>query len=196
MPASFESREQFFSRVFCFLNIWLIERVNSRPDLQNDPEFADRVSDLGHELQKLEDIGSQAVDNAEKIGLLSSEALDPESARQQTDDLNKEGEARSAFTKAVSSFHAALQSVRTLGLSTERRASLDTSITRLTDLLQSSLGKLPGAERIRNYSKTHKGITVLAGRMTGVESGLRGVEASLKTQHDYVRTLIERGLKQ
>jgi len=36
-------------------------------------------------------------------------------------------------------------------LSTERRASLDTSITRLTDLLQSSLGKLPGAERIRNY---------------------------------------------
>lgn len=42
----------------------------------------------------------------------------------------------------------------------------------------------------------NQGMTVLAGRMSGVESGLKGVEKQLSTQHDYLRTLLERGLSQ
>ena len=40
----------------------------------------------------------------------------------------------------------------------------------------------------------NQGMTVLAGRMSGVESGLKGVERQLNTQHDYLRTLIDQGL--
>jgi hypothetical protein len=42
----------------------------------------------------------------------------------------------------------------------------------------------------------NQGITVLAGRMSGMESGLKGVERQLNTQHDYLRTLIDQGLHQ
>lgn len=40
----------------------------------------------------------------------------------------------------------------------------------------------------------HQMVSVLAGRMSGMENGLGGVERQLGTQHDYLRTLIERGL--
>jgi hypothetical protein len=36
-------------------------------------------------------------------------------------------------------------------------------------------------------------ISVLGGRMSGVESAVKGVEKQLGTQHDYLRTLIDRG---
>jgi hypothetical protein len=40
----------------------------------------------------------------------------------------------------------------------------------------------------------NQGMTVLAGRMSGVESAMKGVERQLNTQHDYLRTIIDKGL--
>lgn len=40
----------------------------------------------------------------------------------------------------------------------------------------------------------NEGMTVLAGRMSGMESAMRGVERQLGTQHDYLRTIIDKGL--
>ena len=42
-------------------------------------------------------------------------------------------------------------------------------------------------------NELNQGMAVLAGRMSGVESSLKGVEKQLGTQHDYLRTLLERG---
>jgi hypothetical protein len=44
--------------------------------------------------------------------------------------------------------------------------------------------------------EVNQSIATLAGRMSGVESSLRGVERILATQHDYLRTLVDRGLGQ
>jgi len=44
-------------------------------------------------------------------------------------------------------------------------------------------------------AELNQGITVLAGRMSGVESGLRGVEKALSTQNSYVMALVEQGLR-
>jgi len=41
----------------------------------------------------------------------------------------------------------------------------------------------------------NQGVAVLAGRLSGVERGLMGVEKQLSTQHDYLRTLLEQGLR-
>lgn len=40
----------------------------------------------------------------------------------------------------------------------------------------------------------NQGMSVLAGRMTGVETGLRGVEKMLGTANDYLHTIIQHGL--
>lgn len=40
----------------------------------------------------------------------------------------------------------------------------------------------------------NQGLTVLGGRMSGVESSLRGLDRTVSTQNDYVRTLIEAGI--
>lgn len=42
----------------------------------------------------------------------------------------------------------------------------------------------------------NQGIAVLAGRMSGVESSVKGLTTQIGTQHDYLRTLIEKGLGQ
>lgn len=41
----------------------------------------------------------------------------------------------------------------------------------------------------------NQAMAVLAGRMSGVESSVNGLGKQLATQHDYVRTLLEKGLK-
>lgn len=40
----------------------------------------------------------------------------------------------------------------------------------------------------------NQAITTLAGRMSGVESSVRGMEKTMSTQHDYLRTVIEKAL--
>jgi hypothetical protein len=40
----------------------------------------------------------------------------------------------------------------------------------------------------------NSGLAKLSGRMSGVESGLRGVERLMNTHHDYLRAVVERGL--
>ena len=35
--------------------------------------------------------------------------------------------------------------------------------------------------------------TAAAGRVSGVESSIRGLERTMNTQHDYIRTLLEKG---
>lgn len=42
-------------------------------------------------------------------------------------------------------------------------------------------------------NELNQGMAVLAGRMSGVESAVKGVERQISTQHDYLRTMLERG---
>lgn len=67
----------------------------------------------------------------------------------------------------------------------KKLASLDKRVALVEDDCESS----PSRQDLS------QAIAVLAGRMSGVESSLKGQERALSTQNDYLHTLIEKGLK-
>lgn len=73
---------------------------------------------------------------------------------------------------------------------------------RVTDLESLTTGQdqriahVEGAmEQAPTRQELQDDIGELASRMTGVETGLQGIDARLKTQNDYLHLLVEKGLR-
>lgn len=64
-------------------------------------------------------------------------------------------------------------------------ASLDTRLAVVEDDCESAPSK----------NDLNQGLAVVAGRVSGLEASVRGVETQVKTQNGYLQTLIEQGLR-
>ena len=77
----------------------------------------------------------------------------------------------------------------------QHEVRLDEGSRKLADLDKRVALVEQDCEASPSKSDLNTGYATLAGRMSGVESSLRGLEKQLSTQNGYVHALLEKGLK-
>lgn len=184
---------------------WALDRMGERPDLANDEVFAQRLSELELEFQRLSEkqtITSRALEAIRMMlrrsktvatearesdpPKLSTESPAPESGRASPEAAERDGEAlsdqqkeRSKMATSLRNLHVALKNIRDNGWSEQGRERLDSTLSRLNELFQTTVWKIPGMQTLKNYREQQN---VIEDRRLGALLGF-GVRAEF-ARHD------------
>lgn len=185
----YENRESFLGKV-----AGRLQKALEKPELMQDPSFANALHDMEVELEAASEHGSAARTAYERLKVLfgrnqsEAEPVIPPEAKEEIENIAHDEDARSSWANGLAKMREILQKARQFGWNEELYDQLRTARNHLNNLYRnSSAWKIPGLDRLLRRADPEAvlqrrqgavlGLAVLNGHETATVRALRDPSA-------------------